>query len=252
MGVFADIKAGGRRLLVKAALKVLAADEVQKRIWEIVQRPRDISSRRACNIEDELYRAACRESAGYVAKHMPGVSSYPGRDALFTMALSRVTVEGLFLEFGVADGKSINFIADRVNGEVHGFDSFEGLPEDWIDGAGTGRFSRAGALPEVRKNVVLHKGWFDQTIPEFAQAHSEPIAFLHVDSDLYSSAKTIFSLLGDRIVAGTIIQFDEYFNYPGWEEHEYKVFREFVAEKKLAYEYIGFDKSGYSVTVLVK
>lgn len=252
MAIFSDIKAGGRQFLVKAALKVLAAPEVEKRVWEIVQRPRDISSRRPCNIEDAMYRNACRESAEYAAAHMSGVTSFPGRQDLFTLALSRVTVDGLFLEFGVAEGNSINFIADRVKGEVHGFDSFEGLPEDWIDGAGTGRFSREGALPPVRDNVVLHKGWFDQTIPEFARTHSQPIAFLHVDSDLYSSAKTIFALLGDRIVAGTVIQFDEYFNYPGWQQHEHKAFQEFAAERKLDYEYIGFDRLGYSVAALVK
>lgn len=49
---------------------------------------------------------------------------------------------GLILELGVASGQSINFIADNLpdtataqgNALVHGFDSFEGLPERWRDG----------------------------------------------------------------------------------------------------------------------
>jgi hypothetical protein len=158
----------------------------------------------------------------------------------------------MYLEFGVATGNSINCIADRVKSDVHGFDSFEGLPEEWIDGVGKGNFSSDGAMPEVRSNVVLHKGWFNETVPDFSEMHREPIAFLHVDSDLYSSAKTIFTHLGDRIVPGTVIQFDEYFNYPGWKNHEYKAFQELVAEKQLTYEYIGFDKLGYSLAVLIK
>ena len=89
-----------------------------------------------------------------------------------------------------------------------------------------------GADAHVRgQNVVLHKGWFDETVPDFAETHKEAIAFMHVDSDIYSSAKTIFTHLGDRIVPGTVIQFDEYFNYPGWKNHEYKGFQELNLRK---------------------
>ena len=62
-----------------------------------------------------------------------------------------------------------------------------------------------------------------------------PVAFIHVDCDLYSSTKTIFSLLSDRIVPGTIILFDEYFNYPNWQQHEYKALQEFVDTKNIKY-----------------
>jgi hypothetical protein len=65
-------------------------------------------------------------------------------------------------------------------------------------------------------------------------------AFLHVDCDLYSSTKTILESLSDRIVAGTVIVFDEYFNYPNWRSHEHKAFREFVAAKRAAFRYIGY------------
>jgi hypothetical protein len=63
---------------------------------------------------------------------------------------------------------------------------------------------------------------------------------LHIDSDLYSSAKTIFKNLGHLIKSGTIIVFDEYFNYPGWERNEYKAFSEFIDENKKRYEYLGY------------
>jgi hypothetical protein len=60
-----------------------------------------------------------------------------------------------------------------------------------------------------------------------------------MDCDLYDSAKIVFDLLGDRIAPGTIIVFDEYFNYPDWRLHEYKAFQEFVTRKGVKYEYIG-------------
>ena len=69
------------------------------------------------------------------------------------------------------------------------------------------------------------KGLFDDTLPSFAKTHTQPVSFLHVDCDLYSSTKAIFDILGDQIVEGTVIVFDEYFNYPGWQHHEFKAFQ---------------------------
>jgi hypothetical protein len=57
---------------------------------------------------------------------------------------------------------------------------------------------------------------------------------------LYSSTKTIFDELADRFVPGTVIVFDEYFNYPNWQQHEYKAFQEFVAKHGITYQYLGF------------
>jgi hypothetical protein len=70
-------------------------------------------------------------------------------------------------------------------------------------------------LPHVSSNVTLIKGWFDQTLPPFLEKHPAPVSFLHVDCDLYSSTKTIFDSLRTRFRPGTVIVFDEYFNYPG-------------------------------------
>jgi hypothetical protein len=92
----------------------------------------------------------------------------------------------------------------------------------------------------VACNVDLIVGWFDQQLPHFLLEHPrEPVSFLHIDCDLYSSTKTVFSLLADRIVPGTIIVFDEYFNYPGWRVHEFLAFQEFVSARGVHYEYVG-------------
>ena len=57
----------------------------------------------------------------------------------------------------------------------------------------------------VRSNVRLYRGWFEDTLPAFCEQHPGPIAFLHLDADLYSSTRTVFDLLGDGIVPGTVI-----------------------------------------------
>jgi hypothetical protein len=50
-------------------------------------------------------------------------------------------------------------------------------------------------------------------------------------------------------VPGTIIVFDEYFNYPNWEEHEYKAFQEFIGESGLGYRYLGFARQQVAVRI---
>jgi hypothetical protein len=178
--------------------------------------------------------------------------SSPERFALLLKALSAVTLEGLFLEFGVADGTTINLIARQIDRTVHGFDSFHGLPEYWRDGIGAGAWSTDGKLPDVLPNVRIHPGRFDETLPHFAKTHPRPIAFMHVDCDLYSSAKTVFEYMGMLVARGTVIVFDQYFNYPGWEKYEYRVFQEFVTETCISYRYLGFaEPHGYSAAVII-
>jgi hypothetical protein len=101
----------------------------------------------------------------------------------------------------------------------------------------------------VEPNVKLIKGWFNETLPGFVANLNECVAFLHIDCDLYSSTKTVFEYLGDKIKPGTIIVFDEYFNYPGWQRGEFKAFQEFIQERNLKYEYIGYT---VSMQVMIK
>jgi hypothetical protein len=153
-----------------------------------------------------------------------------GRYFFLSDAIAARTVRGLLLEFGVGDGHSINHIANDVSEKIYGFDSFAGLPEYWKPGWEKGAFARP-TPPDVRKNVELIVGLFEDVLPGFMKAHSEPISFLHVDSDLYSSAKTIFRWVHPQIIAGTIIVFDEYET-----EHEQKAFEEYLLESKWSAE----------------
>jgi hypothetical protein len=159
-------------------------------------------------------------------------------------SLDQVSISnGLYLEFGVFEGGSVNYIANYITPRIiYGFDSFEGIPEDWKrrkDGTLTypeGTFSING-VPEVKDNVRLIKGWFNDTLPRFVNEHSEVVSFINIDSDLYSSAKTILTELNNKIIPGTIIYFDEITGwgdlieqYDNWEEGEYKALVEWMNE----------------------
>jgi hypothetical protein len=75
----------------------------------------------------------------------------------------------------------------------YGFDSFEGLPEDWGNKA-KGTFSRQGEPPRLDdERVRFVVGWFHETLPGFVAEGSDYEAVLvHLDADLYSS--TLFAL----------------------------------------------------------
>ena len=174
----------------------------------------------------------------------------PGKENHLKFALAGIG-EGLVLEFGVFKGQSINQIAAVIpDREIHGFDSFEGLPENWSGyNVTTAAFDQQGKLPNVKENVKLHKGWFNESLPPFLEEHPGPAAFIHVDCDIYSSTKILLGELAGRIQAGTVIVFDEYHNYPYWREHEYKAFNEFCAEHDVEYEYISYNNLQAAVVI---
>lgn len=205
------------------------------------------------DLEYSLSLSSRESSQAYVKKHMSHLVSFSNKFDLLEFALSKVRDEnGLYLEFGVFKGETINFVSSRTSSVVHGFDSFEGLPEFWRDGFDKGAFGLDG-LPKVNDNVRLYKGWFDESLPLFIsqQADSE-VSFLHVDCDLYSSTKTIFEVLANRIVDGTVIVFDEYFNYDGWENGEIKAFREFLNSNNLTYDYLSYNRYNEQVAVTIR
>lgn len=167
--------------------------------------------------------------------------------------LREVTLDGMVAEFGVYKGTSMTQIAkffpDRT---IHGFDSFVGLPESWGGTSkGAGAFDIGATPPELSvANVEFHVGWFDDTVPAFAQQHSGPLAFVHLDADLYSSTKTVFDHLGEWFQPGTVLVFDEYFGYYGWQRHEHKAFHEFLERSGLSFEAISLGHMNLAVRLV--
>jgi hypothetical protein len=146
----------------------------------------------------------------------------------------------LWLEFGVWEGRTINYISNYRNGLVYGFDSFKGLPEDWRVGFLKEHFNREGKLPKKNPNVELIVGWFNETLEPFLLEHKgKNITFLHIDCDVYSSTKYVLDKCTPYLYQGSIVVFDELINYDGYEEGEWKAMNEWVVENEIDYEWIG-------------
>lgn len=155
----------------------------------------------------------------------------------YALNLPYTTSMPLIMEFGVYTGSSLQRICKlQPNAYVFGFECFKGLPEDWRPGYGKGVF----AIPDVfdmnniPDGVLLAKGYFEQTAPSIkALIGDRKIDMIHIDCDIYSSTKCIFDTFKENIRDGTIIVFDELFNYPGYIDHELKALFEFQQQNPL-------------------
>lgn len=182
-------------------------------------------------------------SADYAEKHLDTAMIFQTPQELWNYAVSTVQIkDGLHLEFGVFKGHSINHFAARLpDRDFHGFDSFEGLAEDWKGyHLPKGTFDLGGKLPDVHDNVTLHKGWFDKTLPDFLKKNKQEVSLCHVDCDTYESSLYVLETLSHRLVPGSVIVFDEYYGYPNWENGEYRAWQEVCAQSKIKYEYVAF------------
>jgi hypothetical protein len=202
------------------------------------------------DVQRECYSRAISESADYADQNMKSAIMFNTREQLWDFAIQKIKFSGLVGEFGVFEGYSINYFAKKLPQDIYGFDSFEGLQEDWAGWVlPKGTFDLGGKLPKVKKNVHLIKGWFDKTLPVFLQSHPEKFSFIHIDCDTYEATKAALFYLNPRIVEGTVIIFDEYFSYRGWQLGEYKAWKEFVADNSLVYGYLGFSSDQVAVIV---
>lgn len=203
------------------------------------------------NIPKIAHHQGSLTSVQYWREHMSRAAGFAHRDEVLYFAVDRAVEPGLWLEFGVYTGGSISGIARRwPDIVIHGFDSFEGLPDVWAFNP-KGAFDVGGKLPDVPDNVRLYKGWYEDTVPRFFAVNPGKIAYIHIDCDMYSSTKTVFDHCWDRLQPGTIIAFDEYWNYSGWEDHEFRAFQEMVAERGIGYEYLTFCTVGEQVAVKI-
>ena len=101
-----------------------------------------------------------------IIQNIPNIRKYPLTFVFEDLKLKHKE-DTLWLEFGVASGRTINYISSFTKHNVYGFDTFEGLPEKWRVGCEKGAFNQNGVLPAVNENVVLIKGLFCDTLYSF-------------------------------------------------------------------------------------
>ncbi|MFL2889897.1 MAG: class I SAM-dependent methyltransferase [Pelagibacteraceae bacterium] len=162
--------------------------------------------------------------------------------------------DNLFLEFGVFRGESINIFSDiliRENLTIYGFDSFEGLEEDWNmnEYNPVGTFSLNKKIPRVKKNVTLIKGKVQETLIQFLEKNSsKKIAFAHLDMDTYTPTKFTLLKIKPFLMKGSVILFDQLYGYPNWEENEFKALKEVFNDND--FKYIAFCESEVAIEIL--
>jgi hypothetical protein len=164
------------------------------------------------------------------------------RRELFHQIAERVgSKKVLYLEFGVAKGASMRYWSSLLSNPasaLHGFDTFEGLPEDWRIRA-KGAYSAGGHLPEIADpRVRFFKGLFQETLPSYLLPEYENL-IINIDCDLYSSTSFVLNQLAKHIGPGTCIYFDE-FSDP---RHELRAFHEFLTTSDKRFSLLGATRS---------
>jgi O-methyltransferase len=120
-----------------------------------------------------------------------------------------------YLEFGVFEGESLRKwtqLNQNSQSRFVGFDSFEGLPEQWGKALPAGAFDLQGRLPEIDDPRVKYvKGWFQDSLPGFLEDYTpQRNLIINIDADLHSSALYCLTQLDPLIQKNTIILFDEF------------------------------------------
>ncbi len=193
-------------------------------------------------VSNELTRRAVKKSADYVEKNMPNVLIITSnkKSEVWDCAISKIKIDGHIAEFGVWQGESINYLSNKIYPEnIFGFDSFLGLSEDFVLDCPKGYFNLNGKLPEVNANVKLVPGFFSETLPKWLNDNPGVFSLLNIDCDTYESTSFILNSIGSkRIVSGTLILFDEYFGFHGWENCEFKAWQEYCKINNVKYKYL--------------
>jgi len=153
-------------------------------------------------------------------------------------------IEGDFVECGVWKGGCsavMGFVAEKERGgrKTWLFDSFEGLPEptkedgkvaiEYSGDKSGGRLNTikkcVGPMEDVRKiffeilkikpeNVVIKKGWFQDTLPVEKEKIGK-ISILRLDGDWYESTRCCLENLYKNVIIGGYIVIDDYGHWEG-------------------------------------
>jgi hypothetical protein len=224
----------------------------KKNIKKLLSQFGKIINESSLSLHESQQRLAWEDSQKFIYENTTkSTRIFPDHWSLRDSIFENLPHEGLLFEFGVYKGKSINYFAKKMQEKndsriIYGFDSFKGFSEEWTgveQKYSREHFDIGGGEVVVENNIRLIDGYIENTLPKFCTVlkDTDRVAFIHIDTDTYSPAKTILNALKGRLKKGTIILFDELAGYPNWRSHEYAAL---VAELDRSwYEYIGFATS---------
>jgi predicted O-methyltransferase YrrM len=141
---------------------------------------------------------------------------------------------GLVLDFGVATGDSTIMLGDALlniqSRSVVGFDAFLGIRDAWskLDRP-PGSMNLGGVVPARLANhekIELRVGWVEDTLPVFLKERPEQVGLVHLDMDVFPPTKFVVEALRSRLRRGSLVVFDDYFGFIGWQNHSHRAFSE--------------------------
>jgi len=174
------------------------------------------------------------------------------REDIWAEYLKNAPQSSTFTEFGVYNGKSINHMSSiRPDCHFHGFDSFDGLPENWTKKFQKGHFKTDIGTLTFNKNVKIYVGMFSDTIQNAVELPH--IYGVHIDCDLGSSTTFVLDALSKNIInSKSYILFDELYNYKGYERHEFKSLLEWSNKENVNFEVLAHNALSQQVLIKIK
>ena len=166
--------------------------------------------------------------------------------ALFDDMISLSKKERPFYEFGVWRAESFKYLIKNFK-TGYGFDSFEGLPEDWHHEK-AGCYSSEGKIPKVDGGKFI-VGKFEDTLKVFFAEKKPMASIINFDADLYSSTICALNYTKSIIDEHTILIFDEFLINKKWEQDEYRALENFCAKNQFTYEVLAISFFSKQVAV---
>ena len=227
---------------------------LEKIVRKIFEGPAGIVSRffrHDYNVVDIVYKNAAERSAIFVYENMSNAIVCRSKEDLWRLSISYADASLVWLEFGVYKGNSINFFSNHCK-SIYGFDSFEGLEENWNGNFMTkGMFNMSGKFPKVNSNVKLIKGYFNISLPKFINNYINlEVSLIHLDCDTYESTIYVLNTLQKYFTKNAIIIFDDFFGAPGYEVGQYKALFDFINLNNFKYEYLGYSRQSISIKII--
>ena len=158
-----------------------------------------------------------------------------------------------YLEFGVSTGSSLKWWLGNIENKqarFFGFDTFEGLPEDW------GSFKKGDMSADILPTEILndnrcklYKGLFQDTLFDFLKSYKRQNRLVvHMDADIYSATLFVLTTLAPFLKKDDIILFDE-FNVP---LHEFKAFIEWTKSFYIDFEVLFTINNFYQIALKLR
>ncbi len=219
-----------------------------------------------------LFKKAASESADFIERHLHTALVFRDKEPKIkfrNFVINKANNNGYFIELGVSKGESLLYFAkEKPACTFYGFDSFEGLPEDWYgacDPKGTYGNDSYEVLCEHSENIKIIQGLFEETVPKFVEQmrnksslngeNSEKkqpyISFMHLDANIYSATKFALDNFMDFFDEGTVLVFDDFLAYPGYKNNEFKAFHETI-DVRFNYKFIAFQHMRAAIIILGK